>query len=201
MRALVLLVALLCGFAHAAPPCVPVVYGEQTGGIFGKRTNEGRFLHWYCKDGDKIAPAGLSCVHGTCLTVGNFFENLDAYKRSADPVATVKAEWDKAFPLDSCAKSVGTLKTVCDAMYTSMLDNWPVAATPAPPPAPMWKVKPNGSSLTRPAYTLANGVRGTKEVARATVGAACDATKPTLASGADLWAEFGTPGVVALCSK
>ena len=65
-----------------------------------------------------------------------------------------------------------------------------------------WKVKANGPAATRPAYTLANGVRGTREVARATVGTACDATKPTLASGKDLWAPFGSdPGVVALCAK
>ena len=204
MRAFFLLLALLCGSAHAAPSCVPLVYGNQIGDTFGKRTNEGRFLHWYCKSGDKIIPEGLSCVHGACLPVGNFFENLDAYKQSADPVARVKTEWDKAFLPGSCEKATGTLKTVCDDMFLSMRENWPVAATPAPPPpppAPAYKVKPNGSSLTRPAYTLINGVRGTKEVARASVGAACDVTKPTLPSGSDLWAEFGTPGVVALCAK
>lgn len=205
------IVGLLCTLAHAAPPCVPVVYGNQIGDVFGKRTNEGRYLHWYCKASDgKIAPAGLACVHGTCLPVGNFFENLDAYKRDADPAAKVKAEWDKAFPPGSCETATGTLKTVCTAMYTSMLDNHPIKPVivdmPTAPPAPLWKVKANpacavGVVCTRPAYTLVNGMRGTKEVARAAVGAACDATRPTLASGADLWAEFGTPGVVALCSK
>lgn len=65
-----------------------------------------------------------------------------------------------------------------------------------------WKVKPNGTVNTRPAYTLTNGVRGTREVARATVGAPCDATKPTLASGKDMWAPFGSdPGIVALCER
>lgn len=201
---LAILLAFFSVFAKAAPSCVPLVYGNQIGDTFGKRTNEGRFIHHYCKDGDKTVPVGIACVHGTCLPVGNFFENLDTYKQSVDPVAKVKAEWDKAFLSGSCEKAIGTLKTVCDDMFLSMRENWPVAATPAPPPpppAPQWKVKINGSSLTRPAYTLTNGVRGTKEVARANVGAPCDATKPTLPSGSDLWAEFGTPGVVALCSK
>ena len=65
----------------------------------------------------------------------------------------------------------------------------------------LWRVKANGLSSTRPAFTLVGSTRGTKEVARATVGSACDITKPTLASGKELWAEFGTAGVVALCAK
>lgn len=65
----------------------------------------------------------------------------------------------------------------------------------------LWRVKSNGLFSTRPAYALVNGDRGSKEVARATVGTPCDITKPTLASGKDLWAEFGTAGVVALCAK
>lgn len=188
---------LLCTLAEAAPACVPLVYGTQVGDAYGKRTNEGRYLHFYCKAGDKITAEGLACVHGTCLPVGSFFERLDGLKQQADPVAAVKDAWDASFPQDSCRTSTGTLKTVCDAMFLSMRENWPVAATPAP----AYKVKPNGLILTRPAYLLTNGVRGTKEVARAPVGAACDITKPTLPSGADLWAEFGTPGVVALCAK
>lgn len=205
IRALIVgcLVGLFSSLAHAAPPCVPAVYGEQIGDIFGKRTNEGRYLHHYCKDGDKVVPVGFACVHGTCLPVGTFFENLDGYKQAADPVAAVKAAWDKAFLPDSCEKATGKLKIVCDDMYRSMRANWPVPATPAPPAPPevVWKVKSNGLLTTRPAYLLTNGVRGTKEVARAAVGTVCDATKPTLASGSDLWAEFGMSGIVALCAK
>lgn len=37
-----------------------MVYGNQVGDAFGKRTNEGRYLHWYCKVGDKIVPEGLA---------------------------------------------------------------------------------------------------------------------------------------------
>ena len=70
-----------------------------------------------------------------------------------------------------------------------------------PEQLPWWRVKVNGAFPTRPAYTLNGTARGTKEVARADVGKPCDVSKPTLASGSDLWAEFGTAGVVALCTK
>lgn len=41
------------------------------------------------------------------------------------------------------------------------------------PPAPIWKVAPNGSFTTRPAYAVTDGVRAATGTARATVGAAC----------------------------
>jgi hypothetical protein len=66
------------------------------------------------------------------------------------------------------------------------------------------RVKANGTALDRPAYTLINGVRGTTAVGRALVGQPCDLNKPTLASGADVWAQFGpdfVAGRVALCAK
>ena len=64
-----------------------------------------------------------------------------------------------------------------------------------------WQVKPNGKYLTRPAYTLTNGVLAkTKE--RAPVGATCDTKyKPTKPSGKDLWASYDSTDKVALCSK
>ena len=64
-----------------------------------------------------------------------------------------------------------------------------------------YTVKPNGKYLTRPAYTLTNGVLAkTKE--RAPVGATCDTKyKPTKPSGKDLWASYDSTDKVALCSK
>ena len=77
-------------------------------------------------------------------------------------------------------------------------------AVPTPPVVTTHTVKTNGTALTRPAYTLTNGVRGSVSIGRADVGQPCDLTKPTIASGADVWASFGpTPeaGKVALCVK
>ncbi len=63
-----------------------------------------------------------------------------------------------------------------------------------------WKVKPNGTQLTRPAYTLTDGVL-VKSASRAWVGSQCDLTKPTKPSNKDLYASYDSTGTVALCSK
>ena len=69
-------------------------------------------------------------------------------------------------------------------------------------PEPLYRVKPNGTSTTRPAYTLTDGVLGKKIVARAPVGATCDTQyKPTKPSHKDLYASYDSTGTVALCSK
>lgn len=62
-----------------------------------------------------------------------------------------------------------------------------------------WVVKRINDQTTRPAYTLINGVLGTKEMARATIGMPCDITKPTLASGTYRYAQYDATGYVTLC--
>ena len=63
-----------------------------------------------------------------------------------------------------------------------------------------WFVKPNGTQLTRPAYTL-QGVALVKSASRAWVGTKCDLTRPTKPSNKDLYASYDSTGTVALCSK
>ena len=63
-----------------------------------------------------------------------------------------------------------------------------------------WFVKPNGTQLTRPAYTLKDGSL-VKSATRAWVGTQCDLTKPTKPSGKDLYASYDSTDLVALCSK
>jgi hypothetical protein len=66
----------------------------------------------------------------------------------------------------------------------------------------VWRVKPNGTSTTRPAYALVNGVLGTTIAGRATVGAVCDLARPTApATGGDIRAEYGVAGLVTICKK
>lgn len=207
---LALAAALWAPTAAAAPPCLPLFYGEQIGNVTLERTDAGWYGHHYCvvtnAQGQRYTvPVGFACVHGTCLTAGAFSSLIASLRTSADPAGAAKARWDASFGTD-CETATGTLKTVCDSMFKSARENRPIGAPMLPDPVavPQFAVKQNLTSSTRPAYTLTSGVRGTKEVARATVGQPCKADRPTLASGSDLWAEFGPdfkPGVVALCSR
>lgn len=223
MRILLLLIlALLPRVAEPAPlACVPHVFGTTVAGPYFERTDDGRFIHLWCDDNGALQAVYLACTHGTCLPVGTFFETLDGLVRSSDPIAALRSAWEKN--TDVCKAPTGNMAKVCAAMRASQAAHRPVWPAPAasapepaasapqppasaPPPTPVYthQVKTNGTTATRPAYTLADGVRGTKEVARATVGQPCDTTRPTLASGADLWAEFGpdfVQGRVALCSR
>ena len=63
-----------------------------------------------------------------------------------------------------------------------------------------WFVKPNGTQLTRPAYTLQGGAL-VKSASRAWVGTQCDTSKPTKPSHKDLYASYDSTGAVALFSK
>lgn len=76
---------------------------------------------------------------------------------------------------------------------------------PIPVAAPVYThhVKPNGTAADRPVYGL-TGTALTLAKGRAAVGQPCDLTRPTKASGGDLYAEFGPAfarGVVALCAS
>jgi hypothetical protein len=158
-------------------------------------------LFWFTRSpSGGIRVNGFSCPKALCdtqlfATVAN---DVLTGKRTASQASTERIKFNCDYstwaPVTGEHPVCTERKALFVAKHTYWLAGIPFKIEP-------WRVKANGTVATRPAYTLANGVRGTREVARATVGAPCDATKPTLASGKDLWAEFGTPGVVALCAK
>jgi hypothetical protein len=162
---------------------------------------QGRHVAFICTDAGatKAYPAGLSCLHSACnpsafaaavvrvATAGD-------YKKAIDADWSANVKWTCDAPPDPSAKDL------CDERWAWIATNWD-AWTKDFSPA-VWRVKANGTATTRPAYALANGVLGTKEVARATVGTPCDLSKPTIpALLGDVRAEFGTSGVVTICTK
>lgn len=210
MRVLLILLALLCvqTSAHAAPPCIPGLYGTQVGNAGYDRTDAGWYAYHYCRKADgSISMHYIACVHGSCLPIGTFADRVTTMKRGANPVETLQAAWDAEFG-NKCSGATGALKTVCDQANAVAVANKPAGdATPPPPPPPpivyTHAIKPNGTSSTRPVYMLVNGVRSTTSIGRADVGQPCDLTAPTLPSGSDVWAQFGPafePGKVALCA-
>lgn len=217
---LLLLSLLFVGKAHAAPPCDPTqpASREQTYMVFiskdyWQRTDAGWYAFVACKNQSTglFDMYGGACRHGVCnqsdwwAAIANYGTAIgDEAKKSS-----FRASWDKIITNDCTAPSAADVP-VCDA-YKAKRDQVQAALNtvvqPPPPasaPTVTHRVKTNGTSTTRPAYALANGVRGTKEIGRADVGSDCDLSKPTLPStGSDVWASFGpnfTSGVVALCS-
>jgi hypothetical protein len=154
-----------------------------------------------CTDalGVKVYPDGLSCQHSVC--------NPSAFAASVVRIATaqdykkaVDAEWAAQVKWDCDAPPNEGAKALCTERREFIASNWQAWIADFKPS--VWKVKLNGTATTRPAYAMVNGVVGAKEAGRAPVGAVCDVTKPTApATGGDIRAEYGLPGLVTICSK
>jgi len=161
----------------------------------------GRHLVFVCSDDTKtrLYWRRLLCLHSVCNVEGVAAAAVRVAIAS-DYKAAVDAEWAAAVKWDCAAPPSDANKALCaesDAWIAANWSTWTKDFKPA-----VWKVKANGSYTTRPAYALVNGVLGTKEVARATVGTVCDLAKPTApATGGDIRAEFGTAGVVTICAR
>lgn len=69
----------------------------------------------------------------------------------------------------------------------------------ARPPGPVWVVAPNGTSSTRPAFAITNGVRAKVSTARATVSATCDCTVRSVEGSSSYCATNTERTLVALC--
>ena len=164
----------------------------------------GKHLVLMCTDAtqSKTFPGGLSCLHADC-NVNAFGAAVLKIMHADDRQATLDAEWAKGVKWTCDAPPDAAKAALCTERATIIKAGWPTWS--AGYAVPVWRVKANGTVTTRPAYTMANGVLGTKEVARAQVGAICNVSRPTApATGGDIRAEFGpanTPGVVTICSK
>lgn len=195
-----LVCAIAVGIVHAQP--APVLSKcVQAAAPRYESLSVGRHLVFVCTDsiGVKVYPDGLSCQHSVC--------NPSAFAAAAVRVATaqdykkaVDAEWAANVKWTCDAPPNEGAKALCVERRDWIARNWSTWTAEFKPA--VWKVKPNGTATTRPAYTLVNGVLGTKEAGRAQVGAACDVTKPTApATGGDVRAEYGISGLVTICTK
>lgn len=172
----------------------------------------GKHLAFACTDdlGSYVYQDGLSCLNTVC--------NVDAvvaavWRIHSAPANDYKAVVDQETKGVSwtCANPPGDPeKSLCRERMTWIGTWWADAIKGFKPSE--WKVKVNGTSTTRPAYSLVNGVLGTKEAGRSLVGAPCDLTKPFIkVSTTEVKAEVkvvpptGTTsvstGLVSLCSR
>ena len=192
---------------RAYPMCIPGLTGTTAN--FSPRAEygtTGRHIYWWCKDPASgiTYDAGFSCAHaGGCdytkfgLLLNSFTGTARGDKANAAYTSNVGFECDDVIAEETTR---GELCRERAATYDANRAVW--IAGFVQPSAPVWKVKANGLLATRPAYLLVNGVLGTKEAGRATIGTVCDLTKPTApATGTDIRAEFGIVGCVTICTK
>lgn len=192
--------AIVVGIVHAEPAPALSACVQAASPRYESLT-VGRHLVFVCTDalGVKVYPDGLSCQHSVC--------NPNAFAAAVVRIATaqdykkaVDAEWAANVKWTCDAPPNEGAKALCVEREAWIAGNWTAWTAEFKPAA--WKVKANGTATTRPAYTLVNGVLGTKEAGRATVGTACDVTRPMApATGGDLRAEYGTLGLVTICAK
>lgn len=143
----------------------------------------GKHLYVPCAGGAHI---GLSCTHAVCdpAKFGGVIASIYvAADREAAYAAAVRTylPWNCDAPPDATA--VALCKERADILKP-----------------PVWRVKVNGTTTTRPSLVLATGLAGP----RATVGALCLPDAPRgLPSGPDIRAQWtgGPAGVVTICAK
>ena len=190
------------------PACIPMVRGEVA--KFSPRAEigaMGRHVYWWCKDALGVTRGyGFSCtfLNGGC-NYQLFAAVLADLTTSTAKVTAIDAAWaaNIKFECGDVLTETSSQGALCRERADILAKNQSVwLAGLVQPGATVYKVKVNGTATTRPAYALVAGVLGTKEAARAPVGATCNASKPSKASGSDLWAEFDAakPGIVALCA-
>lgn len=209
LRYLLILVAWLVvcaavvGVVHADPvePAPVLSNCVQAAAPRYESLEVGRHLVFVCTDalGVKAYPDGLSCHHSVCnpsafAAAVMRIATAGDYKKAVDTEWAASVKWTCDAPPDDRARAL------CVERKAWIARNWTAWTAEFKPAA--WKVKANGTATTRPAYALVNGVLGTKEVGRAPIGAACDVTRPMApATGGDLRAEYGTTGLVTICTK
>lgn len=186
--------------AQTPEPLPPITTCSPVGFQYDYLTN-GRHIAVLCTKplGTGVYVHGFSCLHSACSPTA-FGMSVIAALSSATPKTEIDTQWAKYIKWTCDAPPDAAAATLCTERQTWINTNY--AAWTASFKPVVWRVKPNGTYATRPAFALTAGVLGTKEVARATVGNMCDVSKPTApASNGDIRAEFGVPGVVTLCAR
>ncbi len=196
-----------CAPAHAAAPCFPSQVGgsgtaadfvltpevtsvgvpQEDGTVKGTGIAPTYVLWWYCTNPYEPTTTVVRwCVKDLLLTeclINGVEESL--YRKDTVSLAKIDAlnVRDDVLMNDEVAKVVEE------------------RILPNKPPSPVWKVKPNGTYTTRPAYPIVNGVRSTTSTARATIGAVCDMSVRSVEGTSSYGAHDSTRSTVTLCIK
>jgi hypothetical protein len=202
IRIYAIVLALLClGVNYSRAEILPPISTCSPVGFQYDYLTLGRHIAVLCTKplGNGVYVDGLSCSHSTC-SPSAFGMSVLKVIAATSPRTEAQSQWVGNVKWTCDAPPDQAAKDLCAERFKWVSDNWATWTTGFK--AVVWSVKANGTYTSRPAFALVNGVLGTKEVTRATVGALCDVSKPSApATNGDIRAEFGITGVVTLCSK
>lgn len=224
---LFIIATLFASLAHAAPACLPGLYGPQFPGsklVPMARGNAGWYAYGWCQAADGSPyPVYLVCAHGECASdlgtqVGRTLTALGLQLIASDPVTVYGGWWDATPRQYDCGPNgpqrtaPGTPRAAVCTELLALLDRDKPAWSPAPRPSYVVKHNPSytGTPNTRPVYPFAGGTRGTAAMpssVRAIAGQPCDLNKAAVAAAAgstDVYAAYGpdlAADRVTLCVK
>lgn len=171
MRALIAALLALAASASSAttPACWPSqIGGKGTRAVVSATANDGMAVMWACPS--IYTRASLVWFAGPWSAFSPDWQAIGA-ALAAGTDAERSAAWTQhvqTWPKDNEGYTITPTYGIA-AIINAAWD----ALQPHIPPPPVWKVAPNATYATRPAYAVSSGARATVSTARATVGAPC----------------------------
>ncbi len=191
----------------ALPKCMPAALGGPGAGFATIDGPDGTCHGWWCPDAT-AASGWRQWQH--CRIPGYGWGSLaSATAQLAATPLTLESLQDCLQRNQQAPTSAGVpfYNALHSKMDVAMAATKPAPPPPPPPPAPAWVVDAaTAADGTRPAYALANGVRGSVVVARALAGQPCKpevAQSPSSVAG-KVFAAYGpnfSAALVALCRR
>jgi hypothetical protein len=123
------------------------------------QNSTGFALYWQC------TVNGVAGHHGFLGTWASLEPDWMAQLSAAIAAGSFSALWDAKITGPSEASKYDAVRPLYEALK---------AANPLPATVSTYKVAPNGTYTTRPAYALVNGSRTSTLAGRVAVGSACD---------------------------
>lgn len=212
LAALALTLASLAAHAQSTPPppCWPSKIGalQVPGGTGSHVVDEavmdnGIYWTWRCPDGS----VGF-WITREWWKARNVWEIGNILMQATSVIEMLELLWVSqnprqatCTPTDPCDPDWLRLREMAIAAGNALPIPGQAPVDPPPPPFPTAFVAKNSTSPTRPAYAVVDGVIGTKEAGRATVGAACDCNKVRIFKGTSMYCSAPPPlaDLVVLC--
>ena len=179
----VALMAALPSWARV-PDCWPSTLGGTGSRVVAGTTPAGMYVGWWC-------PKLYGWVYEYAVTLaGETLKHPSSLPSSFTLNGFLAAYWEANVVYDGADPKY-------DEVFNAMVE--PLNAIK--PPAPVWKVAPNGTYATRPTYRVVNGAL-VSDAQRATVGNDCDCKALSFVQSTSTYCQPAPlTGVVALCRR